>query len=685
MYISTLKIKGYRNFVNQTIEFNDGTNMIIGPNNGGKTNILRALRLIFEPHCRFRRMTINDFHRPIDLMELKAHSPQIIITATLKPSKNPSNESEDDLRLIRMWLTKLDDDYEACLSYVFALPASYEDEYHQAMETVADTVSAWNLIEELFLRRYKYYIIGGKPSRMERADSDLLNGFDVQSLEALRNVENDLFGSRSSLLKEVLDFYIDYDIKNDDSLSKEEKDTKQKEVREDFKRNSTTVIQQIIGRLETGKQQMLNYAENTGASFNNAKPDFNGEISEQDLYSALSIIVKYETGVDLPISHNGLGYNNLIYISLLLAKIQADTDIRRMGENAVIYPILIIEEPEAHLHPSMQYKFLSFLKNHQTNKVRQIFVSTHSTQIASAVSLKEIICVQRDKKEKISVAYPYRTFPDNEEGYKSYKYVQRFLDATRCDMLFADKVIFVEGTAEQILLNVLAKYANKSLVDNHVCIVNVGGRYFQHFLKMFDTVNSPFAMNKRVLCLTDIDPMRRIKGQGPFTSCYPFEIGNDEKYEFTQNPFVSTDNEFSQIPNILISSQDPIEGKTFEYDLLLHNPQCKMLITDDMANHDTLIKLMESKTYEEASAIFRTASAWRERVLNALDKSEFPEDKRIVALIASLYLKSIEKGEYALELSNILEDNLENRDIGKPHNDFVVPHYIEEGLKWLLK
>lgn len=133
MYISTLKIKGYRNFVNQTIEFNDGTNMIIGPNNGGKTNILRALRLIFEPHCRFRRMTINDFHRPIDLMELKAHSPQIIITATLKPSKNPSNESEDDLRLIRMWLTKLDDDYEACLSYVFALPASYEDEYHQAM------------------------------------------------------------------------------------------------------------------------------------------------------------------------------------------------------------------------------------------------------------------------------------------------------------------------------------------------------------------------------------------------------------------------------------------------------------------------------------------------------------------------------------------------------------------------
>lgn len=685
MFISTLTIKGYRNFANQTIEFNDGTNMIIGPNNGGKTNILRSMRLIFEPHCRFRRMTINDFHRPVDLDELKAHSPKIIITATLKPSENTSNESEDDLRLIRMWLTKLDEDYEACLSYVFELPASYEDEYKETLNSATDADSAWNIIEELFLRRYKYYIVGGQPSRMERADSDLLNGFDVQSLEALRNVENDLFGSRSNLLKEVLDFYIDYDIKNNNSLSKEEKETKQKEVREEFKQNSATVIQHIIERLKTGKQQMLNYAENMGASFNNAKPDFNAEISEQDLYSALRIIVKYETGVDLPISHNGLGYNNLIYISLLLAKIQADADIRRMGANAVIYPILIIEEPEAHLHPSMQYKFLSFLKNHQTNKVRQIFVSTHSTQIAAAVSLKEIICVQRDRNEKINIAYPYRTFPDTDEGRKSYKYVQRFLDATRSDMLFADKVIFVEGTAEQILLNVLAKYTNESLVDNHVCIINVGGRYFQHFLRMFDTEHSPFSMNKRVLCLTDIDPMRRERGQGAFSSCYPYEIGTEGKYEFTHNPFVISENEFSKNPNILISSQDPKEGKTFEYDMILHNPKCKMLIVDDMANHELLLQIMECKTYEEASAIFRTAGAWRKRVLDALDNSDLSDEKKIVALTASLYLKSVKKGEYALELSNILEDNFENRKMGKQHNDFVVPSYIENGIKWLLK
>ena len=57
MHISELRIKGYRNFADQTIEFNDGTNMIIGPNNGGKTNILRSLRLIFE-HKNYKHKSI---------------------------------------------------------------------------------------------------------------------------------------------------------------------------------------------------------------------------------------------------------------------------------------------------------------------------------------------------------------------------------------------------------------------------------------------------------------------------------------------------------------------------------------------------------------------------------------------------------------------------------------------------
>lgn len=685
MYISKLRIKGYRNYDDKTIEFNDGINMIIGPNNGGKTNLLRALRLIFEPHCRFRRMTVTDFHRPVGLEELKSASPRIVITASIKPSQNPDKELDDDIRLVRMWLTTLDDDYEAKLSYVCELPSQYEDEYKKVVSGLLKAEDIWNVIDQDFIRRYKYFIVGGDVSRMEKADTESLSRFDVQSLDALRNVENELTNSRSSLLKEVIDFYIDFEIRNDINLSSEEKEKEQKRIRDEFKTNSGAVINHLIDRLKTGKEHMLQYASYTGASFNNATPDFNGDISEQDLYSALRIIVKYQTGVELPVSHNGLGYNNLIFISLILAKIQADTDIKRMGENVISYPILVIEEPEAHLHPSMQYKFLSFLRENQTSKVRQIFVTTHSTQIASAVPLKELICVQRGKNEDISIAYPYKTFLNTQEGSVSYRYVQRFLDATRSDMLFADKVIFVEGIAEQLMLDVMARYCEFSLADNHVCVVNVGGRYFEHFLRMFDTKSSPYALNKRVLCLTDIDPTRKEKNEKSFSRCYPFEMDVEpDMFDYARNPFVGDGHAFSEVENIFITHQDIREGKTFEYDIILHNPKSKWLINQEMRNSESIIELMECNTFAEAKDKFGNAK-WKQDVLTSLDKCDWSDDQKLKALIAAYYLKSVPKGENALITSHILTENLSKSDIPDEYNEFVVPQYIEEGLSWLLK
>ena len=106
----------------------------------------------------------------------------------------------------------------------------------------------------------------------------------------------------------------------------------------------------------------------------------------------------------------------------------------------------------------MQYKFLKFLKeNKEKKKVRQIFVTSHSTHITSAVSLDEIICLHSENGQT-KVGYPGKVFPDD----KSKKYVQRFLDATKSDMLFAQRVVLVEGLAEQLLLSILATYTGKS-------------------------------------------------------------------------------------------------------------------------------------------------------------------------------------------------------------------------------
>ena len=66
------------------------------------------------------------------------------------------------------------------------------------------------------------------------------------------------------------------------------------------------------------------------------------------MLATLKLIVQYETGIKIPITHNGLGFNNLIYISLLLAKMQLNSSQEYFGSNSKIFSTLIIEEPEAH-------------------------------------------------------------------------------------------------------------------------------------------------------------------------------------------------------------------------------------------------------------------------------------------------------------------------------------------------
>src|SRR5699024_9670487 len=144
-------------------------------------------------------------------------------------------------------------------------------------------------------------------------------------------------------------------------------------------------------------------------------------------------------GINLPVTHNGLGYNNLIFISLLLAKMQKDNDANYLGDNASIFSVLAVEEPEAHLHPNMQYKFLKYLSEEQNEEVNQIFITTHSPNITAAIDLDSIIVLQQDVNDNIHVAYPGAVFDMKKpDDIKSKKYVQRFLDVTKADMLFAD-------------------------------------------------------------------------------------------------------------------------------------------------------------------------------------------------------------------------------------------------------
>ena len=686
MYISHITVKGFRNFKYSEIEFNDGINVLIGHNNAGKTNLLKALQLVIEPHYRYRRLNVNDFNRDISLEDLKSQSPSVTISVTFRNSSIEYNEQEEDLRVIANWFTGMENGYTAMLTYRFYLPAEKEDDYKTAMADVEDIKNGWSILENDFLRYYVYKLLAGSLNAPMQPEMDKLERFDFQFLGALRNVEDDMFYGRSSMLKDVLNFFIDYGVKTKGGRTEEEKESELKEVRKSFGNEATALMTSLLERLSEGKDVMLDYAHETGASFNNALPDFKSTLTEQDLFSALKLIVKYGEDIEISATHNGLGYNNLIYMSLLLAKMQADADGSYMGDNAKVYPVLAIEEPEAHLHPAMQYKFLKFLdKNLKVDhKVRQIFITTHSSQITAAVKLDDIICLHKGEDGATNVCYPGKVFTDSDEDKKSKNYVQRFLDATKSDMLFARKIILVEGIAEDLLMSTLARYDGKSLEDQHVAVVNINGRYFNHFVKLFNTEASPNAIPKKLACVTDRDPVKKKKEpKCKFTACYPFDMHkDDEHYEYAVNA-AEEEVAFREHSYIRFFSQDVNKGKTFEYELALCNPDLELLITESMSNQAE-IKTMMGGDYSQAKNNVKNNQNWDD-VKTSLDNTDWEDDEKRRHLIAARYLSSLSKGENALELCLALEENYELNADDERKKTFNVPNYIHNALEWLLR
>lgn len=688
MFISKIQIENFRSFENIEVEFHEGINVIIGHNNCGKSNLLTAMALIFDNSVS-RQLEVDDFYNGISVEKLKESAPKIKITVTITQSKN-ENLMSDELVTVSNWLISLETPYQAQVQYEYFLSSGEEENYKNRVSGIDSAKEIWKIIKSEYIRLYTYKIWAGNPENRVVADSDSLRKFDYQFLNAIRDVERDMFSGRNTLLKRVIDFFMDYEIKSDGRLDEIQKSEKIRGRKDEFAENADEIINKLHMRLEAGNQEILSYAKDIGASFDKSEPGFEGELTESELYSVLKLIIKQETGMTLPVDKNGLGYNNLIFMSLLLAKMQADSDGKYMGSNAKVFPMLVIEEPEVHLHPTMQDKFIKFLnKNIEQKKVKQVFITTHSTFITAAVQLDDLICLYRDGN-KAHIAYPGRTFWEDTEGKQineiSKKYVQRFLDATKSNMLFAERIILVEGIAEQLLIPILAEYMGTSLADNHVAVLQVGGRYFEHFLRLFDQKN-PTAINRKIACITDIDPVRKkknVKG-AVFEKCYPFEWGIEETvYEYKLNIALAEKYPERQGSNIRVFSQDKQFGKTLEYQLAWDNPSNELILTESISNAEELRDLMgmiDEKSIDDMLKRMHD-SGEKQRIVDAIQKSTWKDSEKKKAIVSSRYLNSVGKGENALELASALKDNLLSKRTDK-FVEFIVPEYIIKAIKWV--
>lgn len=232
-----------------------------------------------------------------------------------------------------------------------------------------------------------------------------------------------------------------------------------------------------------------------------------------------------EKGVDviplsLPEYTNGLGYQNLI--SMVFELIRFRDEWMKVGKRAKSdldedpyepLHLVLIEEPEAHLHAQIQQVFINkayaVLRanpnlGENTQFTTQVVVSTHSNHVAHEVEFKSLRYFKRILPAANQIATSRvvnlsKTFGSENE---TTKFAIRYLKSTHCDLFFADAVIMVEGSAERILIpHFIRQPQHKELRSSYISIIEIGGSHAHKLKPLIET------LELLALVVTDLDPI----------------------------------------------------------------------------------------------------------------------------------------------------------------------------------
>ena len=190
---------------------------------------------------------------------------------------------------------------------------------------------------------------------------------------------------------------------------------------------------------------------------------------------------------------NGLGYNNLLYMAVVLEHLKEP--------EADESPLFLIEEPEAHLHPQLTMLLAEYLSNKTPgSKTPQTIVTTHSPTLAASVPpcrVSIVLFSHPDSKEICCNSLSRAGMNDKEQ-----RELRRMMDITRATLYFAKGVILVEGISEALLIPTLANRLGHDLSKLHISVIPICGVAFETFRKLLDSA----VLGTRVAIVTDADP-----------------------------------------------------------------------------------------------------------------------------------------------------------------------------------
>lgn len=589
MYLEKLTVSNFRKLNSTEFKFTTGLNVIVGANNIGKTALVDALRSLLAGHEEpFPCFTADDIHR-------------------LKDGTYPAHEI-----LFQFVFAGLSIADEAdFLPALVPTPTGGFEVHITVSYTPVDATSG--------RMRPKRWC--GENEEIS-LNSDMLENLRGVYLRPLRDASQGLKPGRNSQLARLLRLLGEGDKPGRDEIEATLDDFDKK-----LKATSPIGATQtaIVGRHETMLGKQLAQLLELGIS----GTDFNR------LSSRLSLQADA-----FDIEQNGLGFNNLIYMAVVLSEMIKDPTAAYRG--------LIVEEPEAHLHPQLQTVLLEYLQGIQSEEGEgavQVFVTSHSPNFSSVANLDSVLCLV-DSGDEVRAFSPrdIKFDIDANKHLKKRQKLERYLDVTRAELFFARRVIFVEGAAELMLISVLAKKlgAEYDLRKHATSLISVEGLNFDSFLPLFGEAALPIPVS----AITDADPFV-VVGLGDDAKNTPIYPDIDDVVNVSANTAS------------MLKREDGLVkifhgAKTLEYDLALHENNREVMISALEELHPQIAKALKT---EVAVAVTNKDKA------KALFCGMFERGKGKV---------NVQKGRYGQVLAQAIEEG---------DADFKVPDYIAKAIK----
>ena len=434
--------------------------------------------------------------------------------------------SDNDLGNVSEFVIDLDDDIkEAIIQVSFDISSGVPDvlaacrAQFEALANVESTAEEKNAVlqsvaKKYFTELFTMNIVAVNPANqedtLEKRKSDLQNVFSLKIIKAERNLDESEAENTNPLGKIMKVLF-------NNELSDVEANVQQPlQLIQTLIANSNYNLQRKIDmHMDTIVQNMLPFGYPAADDLQlhaSTNIDLERRIREE---TELTYVSKNATE-SLPGSHNGLGYKNLIKISLELHEFA-----RMIKNDRTRLPLLFLEEPEAHMHPQLQTTFVSFIEDFLQREVEegviQVMITTHSSHIANTVEFNKVRYIKRhaNSVECKSISdFPRNGTPDEQKAH--LEFLQKYMKLSYCDLYFCDKAILVEGASERLLIPDMIKKCKDNgcfsnvdipLTSQYYAVVEVGGAYAHHFYDFVDYLEIP------TLIITDIDFVKGTHGE----------------------------------------------------------------------------------------------------------------------------------------------------------------------------